>query len=66
MKDENQIVEEILQTVGLEPLGSTMPKGCRATQLKNLKANREITQRRLLRKKEIKEPPIIKLGSHHD
>lgn len=66
LKDENRIVEEILQMVGLEPLGSTTPKGCRTAQLTSIKANRELTQRRLPGKKEIKEAPIIKLGSQHD
>lgn len=66
MKDENRIVEEILRTVGLEPLGSTTTKGRRIAQLTSIKANRDLTQSRLPGKKEIKEAPIIKLGSQHD
>ena len=37
LKDENRIVEEILQAIGLEQLESTTPKGCGASQLKSKK-----------------------------
>lgn len=62
LKDEKRIVEEILQTVGLEAIGPTKP---RVSQLKNLNTGCELVQRRLPRKKEIKEAPLIKLGSHN-
>lgn len=58
------IVEEILQTVGLEHLESRPSAEPAQEWLENRKGLSKIDQKFLLGKEKLKEATLIKLGSH--
>lgn len=58
------VVEEILETVGLEHLESQLPAELAQEWLEKRKGLCKIDQEFLLGKEKLKEAPLIKLGSH--